>query len=204
MSWYYTYYIGHKKADGKIHLLGPYNADGKLRPALERSRSYASELYKDFYIPKEDELSDQVKQKFKGYIEDRLLSVLSYKDLGSTDFIKTGYFLIDSVNRYLQTKGDLDKYEVEGLFYDSLTPEAYAGKMVAEVNKTDIPKVKYDWDGEETEFHPYTDYMYFAYPDYDCIEYETFLLKNACQMMEYYGAGDVITVDDMYIILTQG
>lgn len=204
MSWYYTYYIGHKKADGKIHLLGPYNVDGKLCPALERSRNYTSELYEDFCVPKEDELSDQVKQKFKGYIDDRLLSVLSYKDLGSTNFIKAGYFLIDSVNRYLQVKDNLlDRYDIENLFYERLTPEAYAGKFLAESGGASVPK-KYDCEGEEIEFHPYTDYMYFAYPDYDCIEYETFLLKNACEMMEYYGAGDVITVDDMYIILTQG
>lgn len=198
MSWYFSYFIGIKRDDGKIYPLGVYDANGKILPAVWKSRSFASDLWRKFRHVGDEEISDELKEEFGEYIEERFFTVLPYKELGSDDFVKDGYFLISEVNEYLLKK---DGAWFEEIFTDCLTPTAYAGKRSAEFgNIEDLAKANANEEGP-TYWRPYTEYMYFAYPAYESEEYETFLIKRACDMLEDY---DTNRTEDMYIMLTQG
>ena len=96
-------------------------------------------------------------------------------------YVKTGYFLTRDVDAYINE----DEYVCDDLFYDRLSPEVYASKLLAEAKMSkDIIKAKIE-DGE----YMASDYMYFAYPDYASVEYvvafareivKLFDIKNAC------------------------
>ena len=186
MSWYYNYYIG-KKVDDKIEVIGMYDNEGRVHSAVERSRSFASSLKNHFCKYVGDDLKE-LEEKLGGYI-----SVCSYKNLPTGDYIKTGYFLIEDVTQYLKNHDSWD------LFYDKMSPEVYAEKLKIE-QTFGPPKPKKDVEGNEYEIHSCADYMYFVYPDYYCEEYETFLIKYAVEILQPYN----FEKDDVVIILSEG
>lgn len=179
MSWYYDYYIG-KKVNDKIELIGPYDNEGKIHPIFERSRSFASSLKDRFYSYNGEELKDKLWSD--------LIKILPYRELPKTDFVKTGYFLVDDVEEYLKNGGD--SYD---LFYDRLDPQTYAEKL-----KTEIilgkPEPQKDEEGYEIEVHGCMDYMFFAYPDYNCEGYEALLIYNAVDAFGLYDTKDIVIV----------
>ena len=186
MSWYYNYYIG-KKVDNKIEVIGMYDNEGKVHSIVERSRSFASPLKNRFYKYEGEDLKE-LEEKLQGYI-----SICPYKDLPNGDYIKTGYFLIDDVTQYLKTHDTWD------LFYDKISPEIYAEKLKIE-QTLGAPRSKKDEEGNEYEVHSCADYMYFAYPDYNSEEFETFLIKYAVEVLQPYN----FERDDIVIILSEG
>lgn len=200
MSWYYTYYIGIKRQDGKIHLLGMYDGSGRLFPVVEKSRSFESGFSDKFRRIKQEEVSDELKDKFNWNIENGYCKVLPFNEIGNTDYIKRGYFLIEDVNTYISGEHE-NAVDLGELFVDYLEPTAYAGKMLAE--RCGIIKYRHVDDDEECEpqWHSYTDYMYFAYPSYGSAEYDAFLVEQACCMLEDYTNNKA---EDMYVILTEG
>ena len=187
MSWYYSYYIG-KKVENKIEIIGIYDNKGKVHPVIERSRSFASSL-KDRFDRYNGEDLEELKEK----LSTDYISICPYKDLPKGDFIKTGYFLIEDVTQYLKENDTWD------LFYDKISPEVYAEKLKNE-QMLGAPKPKKDIEGNEYEVHSCADYMYFAYPDYYCEEYEVFMIKDAVEMLEPYN----YERDDLVIVLSQG
>lgn len=183
MSWYYSYYIGRKKGD-KIELIGVYDNKGKIYPALELSRSFASSL-KNRFIRYDGEIINDTNRS-------DLISVLPYRELPKDDYIKSGYFLIKDVEKYLINK---DSY---GLFYERLSPEVYVEKLKTE-SVLGVPKQKKDDEGYDIETYSCSDYMYFSYPDYFSEEYESFIIK---EIIDVYGLLD--KDDDVVIVMYEG
>ena len=202
MSWYTNYRLGVKKEDGKIYPLGVFDAKGKGYDIISTSRSFTTDLKESFRDIKDDEISDELRKEYEYKIyEDEIemqdLQVLPLKDLPHGNYVKTGYFLIDDIERYIKN-GYYNRYD--DIFYDTLSPEVFGMKMNNEL-AFGIPEKKYDCDGEEIEYHSCAEYAYFAYPDYQCKEYEAFLLREIASIYFKYGE-----VDDsnIYVIKTEG
>lgn len=201
MSWYFSAYLGYQDKEGKIWLLGPYDSNGKLHPVIETSRSFTTDLKDYFYdIPDEawtPELEDQFSYTdYEGKkVRSEYVGYLPISQLPKGDFIKTGYFLIDEIDRYQKSK--TDDWDFDG-FYDVLSPEAYIG-MVQNEMKFGRPQTKIDEFGEEVTPHSASEYAYFAYPNYNCKEYEAFVLRQMANVLEgYYDEehSDVVIIKD--------
>ena len=180
MSWYYSYYIG-KKINDKIKIIGPYDNKKQLHPVVERSRSFASSLKDDFIRSDDEELKEIMNSDY--------VSILPYNDLPKGSYIKTGYFLAEEVQYYLDT-GNLDD-----IFYEKLSPEVYAEKLKIE-SVLGVPETKIN----EYKSYSCADYIYFAYPDYRCKEYEAFLIREMVNILEPF----LFEKDDIVIIMTEG
>ncbi|MCR4805731.1 MAG: hypothetical protein K5981_08775 [Clostridia bacterium] len=198
MSYYYNYYVGYKK-DGKIYPWGPYNANGKLEPMVCRSRSFASDLHEEFYAVSDDEVSEELRKEFEyedwGNIKRLDVKYLLEKDLPTGSYIKTGYFLIKDVQAY-----ENDEYgDFEG-FSDVISPEVYAAKLQHEMMFGKNQPEKDDEGYEYTEPNA-SDYMYYAYPDYETKEYESFILRQLIDALRDHRLGS----DVEYVVLeTEG
>lgn len=198
MSYYYDYYVGYKK-DGKIYPLGPYDAMGKIHAALSKSRSFASDLYNEFYPIKEIEISDELRARFESEdwngelkLNATCLTESELNELNS-NYIKSGYFLISDVESY---EKDGDTWDI---FYDKITPQVYAAKLQHELTFGKNQPQK-DIEGNEYTEPNASDYMYYAYPDYNCKEYEVSVLKGMIEILSGYE----LKVDEYVIILSEG
>ena len=183
MSYYYRYYIGYKK-DGKIYPWGPYNANGKLEPMINRSRSFASDLHEKFHTIYDKEISEELRKEFEyeDWNKTKRIDVkyLPEKDLPTGSYIKTGYFLIKDVESY-----ENDEYgNFEG-FYNVISPEVYAAKFQHEMMFGKNQPKKDDEGYEYTEPNA-SDYMYYAYPNYETKEYESFILRQLIEALRDY------------------
>ena len=214
MSWYYTYYVVYKGKDGKFYPFGPYDYTGKLHNVLERSRSFASGLHEDFINIGTSELrkklvsekllriihshiNDEQAKKFYDCSNDMYLwSYLPFKELPSGEYIKKGYCLIDDIETYENNTEYFDG------FYGVLSPTVYSKKLENEL-KFGAPKPVKDDFGEEYTPHSMSEYSYYVWPDYECIEYEAHSIRNAVYTMI-----DSWKIDsgeeDIYILLVQG
>lgn len=195
MSYYYNYYIGCKK-DGKIYPWGPYTADGKLRPIICRSRSFASDLHDYFRYVSEEEMSDELREEFEyeDWNGSKRVEVkyISESELPNDDFIKRGYFLINDV-KVKAYKGDF--YDD---FDDPISPEIYAAKLQHELTFGKNQPIK-DCEGNDYIEPNASDYMYYAYPDYRTKEYESHILRQTLEALRTY------TCDVEFIVLeTEG
>lgn len=185
MSYYYYYYIGYQK-DGKIYPWGPYTADGKLKPVLSKSRSFASDLYKFFYSFDKSAASDELKKEFACCFEPDnkyfSLHYLPVNQLPTGSAIRRGYFLIEDVEAYeeMLASGEID-YLFDG-FYDKMSPVTFAARIVNDV----MGGYKKDPEDEEGR-RPASDYMYYAYVDYKSVEYEANFITSICEALTDYG-----------------
>lgn len=188
MSTYYNYYLGFiNKKDNKIYPLGPYDNEGILHYAYCTSYSSPSGLYMGFEKMRKEDMSLALKAEFDikdNKLEDQYyqLYALSYSELPKDDYIKKGYFLIDDIERYERRKEEEKTFDG---FWDYLTPTAYAKKCENEM-RFGTPKSRRDELGEEYTPHCCADYAYYCYPDYDCEEYEAFLIRRAAKMLLPY------------------
>lgn len=176
MSTYYSFYIGYKTKDGKYHAYGPFDKDHKLRPVLEKSRSFISNLYEDFIKITIDEMDDFLKEQFSymgGFLssQDILHSSLYYlptSDLPGTDFIKRGYFTTEDITDYLTSR------------------EPYFSKYYSETEYSILLSTAFK-NGDTAVMDELKNFSYFCYPDYNCKEYESFLLH---QFLSFQGPFD--------------
>lgn len=219
MSWYFNYYIIRKnKEDGKLYPLGPFDYKNDFKCALSRSRSFASDLYEQFteiksaedrksLISEElfnsindygtDEDNENYIKKFYDGERDYIWSYLPFKDLPKGDYIKKGYVLIDDIERY---ENDKDGY-FDG-FYGVLSPSVYAKKLENEL-KFGTPKPYEDEYGETITPKSMSEYSYYVWPDYDCIEYECHAIREVTySIVDSWDIED--GTEDVYILLTQG
>lgn len=200
MSYYYNYYIGYKR-DGKIYPWGPFTGNGELFPALTRSASFASDLHDDFYDVKDEEMTEELKKHFsyevgEDEIEFERVKYLPVKELPTGSYIRKGYFLIKDVEEY---ESDDEPGWFDG-FYDNLTPQVYAAKLEKQL-KFGPNKPKKNEYGELYTEHDASDYMYYAYPNYESKEYESWLLRKFADVLHDYDLGK----DVEYVILeTEG
>lgn len=182
MSYYYNYYVGYKK-DGKFYPWGPYNRFGKIVPALSKSRSFASTLYHYFVPVKDEDVSDELRAQFE-YTDwqgrKRVdVKYLEVSKLPVEDYIKRGYFLINEVQNYSSNFDWFDEFSTP------LTPEVYAAKVQHEMTFGKNQPQKDDEGFEYTEPNA-SDYMYFAYPDYNSQEYEAAYIHQVADSLWDY------------------
>lgn len=183
MSTYYTYYTGYS-LDGKIYPLGPYNCFGSIRPVLSKSSSFASRLHDEFGQIKEDQVSDELRKAFEyktfnGEMKMPTLYSLPIDELPVDSYIKTGYFLIDDVKQYEE---DGDTWDI---FYEKVAPTVYAA-MVQHELMFGKPKEEKDCEGNPYTPHAASDYMYYAYPDYNSEEYEAEIIRAEAYRLKGY------------------
>ena len=198
MSWYYNYTIGYIK-DNKIYPFGPYNANGKLKDVFSRSRSFASDLYEDFYKISEEQISDELRKEFEyeDWNEEKKVDVwyLPMSEMPDGDYVKTGYFLIDDIISYLKSK------DTEDIFYEHMSSEEYAIRSTQEA-KYGKPASQYDCEGSLIDNHSCADYAWFAYPDYISKEYESFLIREVAELLAEYN--ELPEGAKIVILMTQG
>ena len=184
MSYYYNYYVGYKR-NGKIYPFGPYNSLGNLKHVISRSRNIASDLHDDFYPISEEEISEELREQFehKNYKGENVVDVKSLRidELPSGTYIRSGYFLIEDVKRYEEYEAD---YYFDG-FYDCVSPVVYASMAQNEVQFGKPERRKDDFG---TWYYPKcaSDYMYYAYPDYESKEYEAEMIRSVAYMLKEY------------------
>lgn len=183
MSTYYNYYIGYEH-EGKLFPFGPYNGTGELRPVISRSASFASELHNQMWEAGAELFSEKLVDTFGLKKDDtdifrRIIYWLYLDELPTDDYVKTGYFL----------KSDVEAYEKEhdswDLFYDCVTPTVYAS-MVQDELMFGAPKEKKDCAGTPYIPHAASDYMFYAYADCHCEEYEANRLRFVANMLNGY------------------
>ena len=197
MSYYYQYYLGYTK-NNKIYPYAPFDFRGKLKPIIEKSRSFASNLYNDFWMVQDNQITDELREQFtyEDWKGDKILEVryLLVSDLPDGDFIKKGYFLIDDVQAWEQGGDD-------SLFYHVISPQVYAEKMRKEIT-FGKNQPKKDEEGMEYTEPNASDYMYYAVPNYNSKEYEIHLLKEAAEAM--YDYDFFVDGVEMVILETEG
>lgn len=190
MSYYYNYYVGYKQ-DGKIYPWGPYDAKGNLHPVVCKSRSFASDLHESFYTVAEKEISDELRKEFEwtDWNNEKHIDVkfLPVKELPETDFIEKGYFLISDVKIY---EDEENPYFVEDIFCDRISPQVYTALLDKQLKFGENKPKKNDEGNEYTE-HNASDYMWYAYPDFNSKEYEAFMILKAIDILEEFMPNEV-------------
>ena len=201
MSYYYNYYLGYiDKNNNKIYPYGPYTSTKKdnLSCVMNYSRSF-DDNFSDFFdeIPRDMYSSELMTDRnFKEAFEENYCPNPKYcriANLPASDFIKSGYFLIEDVTNYMTNKDS-------EVFLERVDPIAYNG-MVASELKFGKPERKMDDFGEEYTPYSASDYMFFAYPDYNCVEYRAFLLKQFLNSMEEF---EDTTNKEFVVLETEG
>ena len=189
MSWYTTTYVGIQDKDGKIYPFGPYDAWGNLHYIYSHSRSFTSDINEEFYPIKEEMISDELRKEFE-WLNDpeddclkQYFEYLPYDEIPKGNYIKSGYCLIEQIKNYLDDAGYF-----EG-FYSVLTPTEYAMRLENEL-KFGPPKPKKDSYGEEYTEPSMSEYSYFTWPDYNCREWEAYLMRRAIGLLEDYKLKD--------------
>lgn len=193
MSQEYDFYLAKMNEDGKIDFFdnydymddtlemepdGRWKKTGKIRKPLTietRCASFAYDIDEEFYECSEDEFSEELKNAFynldwnNNRVFDRTLKSLSFEELFKLDdnYIKKGYFLVEDIAEYEKT-GDS-----EGLFYTGISPLEYSNLAAKQIKRSTYK----DEYGDEYVKYGWEDYMYYAYPDYQCKEYIVHVLK---------------------------
>lgn len=186
MATYYEYYIGYMK-DDKIYPLGMYDNKGNMKPVIDDSRSFASDLWELFDCVGDNQFSEELEKEFSYsvYGTDRVREYLRYlkvKDLPTKSYIKKGYFLISDIERFENN----DPYDdISDLFYEHLSPVAYSAKVMNEL-KFGKPTPELDCEGEELPVYSAGDYAFYAYPDYHSKEYDAELLRTVASQFKSY------------------
>ena len=131
MSYDYQYYLGYEELDsGIIKPYGPYTCDGKLKPILEKSCSFASDLHNRFISVPSGCYSNELRKEFEyeDWNGEKRINVkyLHIEDFPSLDYIKKGYFLIDGKN--------MPKKDIEGNEYTEPNASDYMYYVVPQYN----------------------------------------------------------------------
>ena len=132
-------------------------------------------------------------QQFRSGDQMQIIHTLMLDELPKGSYIKSGYFLIEDVERYMHT-GDPDS------FYDRKEPAVFAAILQNEA-VLGAPPTKYDLEGNPYPIRSAADYMYFAYPDYQSEAYEAFLIRQFAEALERYPD---IEFDSIIVLETEG
>lgn len=167
MSTYYSFYIGYKTKDSKYHAYGPFDKDHKLRPVLEKSRSFISNIYEDFIKLPIEEMDEFLKKHFTYNgrslsSEERIESSLYYlpvSKLPGTNFVKRGYYTTEDIVDYLANG--------EPYFSEYYEENEYAIRLSVAFK-----------NGDTEELDRLKKFSYFCYPDYESKEYESFVFHH--------------------------
>ena len=192
MSYYYWYKLAYRK-DGKLYPLGPFDYTGELRSVVVRSGSFASDLHDEFKIVQDEMISDELRRAFsytdyEGKEKMQTVRYLPLNELPSGDYIRKGYFLIEDVKLYEERHDSWD------LFYEHVSPTVYAALLQHEAQFGKPAPIK-DAEGNIVDVYSASDYMYYAYPDYQSREYESFLIRAAAGMLDEFEELEVIVLE---------
>lgn len=198
MSWYYQYFLGvQDKQTKEIKPFGPYDCDGNLRPIIEKSSSFASELHNDFIRIPEEFVSAELRKEFEyeDYQGDKQFEAkyLMFNDLPDGDYIVRGYFPIEDHEMWVK-EGD------DSLFYRVIDPHTYNELMRKELifGKNQPEK---DSEGFEYTKPNASDYIYDAIPRYNSEEYEAELIRQVANMLFGY---ELYEKYNLVVIETEG
>lgn len=203
MSYYYDYYIGTKDKDGKIKPLGPYDINNKLYSAICRSRSFASRLHERFYKLNNNQMTEELKVAFKDKFFDEVkasyFKYLPLSELPSGSYIKKGFYLIEDIEKY--EKNDNSVFNLD-IFYDWIPENTYY-RMLEAQRISQISSIHEKVFGDEDDYERHRDlseYSYFSYPDYDCEEYEAYVIRTVANLFDKYEIG---LPDDSEIVILE-
>ena len=198
MSYYYTFFLGMKYADGTIDYVGeePIIIESYSRGFFEES------FLEPFDYVCEKEMSDRLKtlRKISGWdgneyiAETRYLSFKDFYNL-SREYIKSGYYLAEDVNRYLKQE---NKYDFDG-FYEKVDPIIYSS--LVRTRPETIIRESIEFEGEKEVLHGANDYMWFAYPDYDSNKYKAAQIVSIIRFIEKnceLGKGEELLILEKY------
>ena len=179
MSEYINYYICKQNKNTKlIYPLGPFDDRGDLKCVIWKSRSYYTDLIDLFSpIPKELITNELSTKLYNSSLEECLnnendmfnnndyymMHYCPLSELGSSNYIKSGYYLIDDIKEY--EKSQLDNYEFDG-FYEYLSPQLYCELLRSENSSKFKREAKKDCEGNEFDMYYASDYAFYMYPDY--------------------------------------
>lgn len=182
MSTYYDFTVAllDKKTNKLEFFPGVTYEDGDVvRPRSIHYRS-SSFMPRDYFYNymhpvSEDMLTEELRAAFtvEGWNgQDHLLESIhwiSYDEFMkcNSNYIKTGYFLVEDVKAFLQGA------DTEELFYDNLPAAVYADMCARKISAREVE----DSEGCKHVQRGWEDYMYFAYPDLDGEAYLTHTLK---------------------------
>lgn len=199
MSYYYNYTIGIMDKSGKIKPYGPYDVNGKLKYVIERSRSFASDLYKDFLYIQENQITEELRKEFS-YIdwngEEKIeIKYLPIDKLPKGTYLIKGYFLIEDIQRYEE-----DQIDTDDLICNMITPTIYAEKLKKEYMFGKNDPI------EDEEGYKYTepnasDYMYYVVEDYYSKEYEASVIRDIANILSDY---DLPVDCELVVLETEG
>lgn len=191
VSWYYQYFATYRnKKENKLYFLGPYNHEGQVMEIINRSRSFASDLYEYFEKPVDKSMySDRMLsdlQKMWGFSDEEMLKdddiawkLISYCALDdlpkNTDYMKEGYFLNDNIKCYEE------EHDSECMGHP-LTPAEYT-RMLQNEMKFGKPGEKINEWGEKYTPYSCEDYSFYRYPDYLSMEYELSEIKHMIDIL---------------------
>ncbi len=175
MSKYYNYYIGYVDSESnKICPLGPFDSKGKYCSVLVRSRSFASDMWRDFNKCSDEDVSKELAESLNitSISEGYDVRYCKIADLPEGSYIKEGYYPARLVLQYKDTGEyeDLAYYCIPCEVYAALSNNANAG--IQPQDPSVIP-----------EDLTIGDYMYFAYEDRHCPEYEAMLLRSMTSVL---------------------
>lgn len=198
MSYYYCYRLGYLDEDGKAHPFMPFTVNHDWVNIISRSRSYASDLHEIFVPISEKMVSDDLKLYIHADYDELnerdkkdVLQCVRWcylKELPRGDYVKSGYFLIEDVRRYLV---DPDNDYID-YFFDNLSPTEYAARLENYMKFGDDEEK--DEDGGIIQ-HSIKDYMYFAYPDYSSAEYEASRIRDVAYSCSFGNSSKMIVFD---------
>lgn len=198
MSYYYEYYCAIQDQESKLVFpLGPFDCNGKLKPIIERSRSFASDLHQYFYTLSNEMISNELRKEFEYENYDDIkycyIKYLPIDELPTDSYIVEGYFLIDELQAWHQNGDD-------SLFYNVIKPEIYAELMRKELifGKNQPEK---DEEGCEYTKPNASDYIYSAIPNYNSKEYEAEVIRQVSSMLFDY---DFSKKYNLVVIETEG
>lgn len=184
MSYYYNYTIGIMDKEGKIKPYGPYDVNGKLKFVIERSSSFASDLYKYFSLVQENQITDELRKEFSytdwNNQEKMEVKYLPIDKLPKETYLIKGYFLIEDVQRYEE-----DQIDIDDLICNMITPTIYAEKLKKEY-MFGQNEPKKDAEGYEYTEPNASDYMYYVVEDYRSKEYEANVIRNVADILGGY------------------
>ena len=201
MSRYYDYYLAYSKK-GKLFPLGPFDRKQKLKAVLSKSESFASSLYQNFDDCPASKLGPKLKEFFtyndwNGKPTVGNLKFIKLTDLPKGSILRRGYFLIEDIERYEKNESDY----VDELFYEWLTPTAYAAKATNEA-RFGKPEQQFDCEGFPLPNYSAGDYAYYAYIDHQTEEYEAYQIRDIAELLTEYD--NDINQEDIYVIVSYG
>lgn len=201
MSVYYDYYLAYSKKS-KLFPLGPFDKNQKLKAVISKSQSFVSPLHERFDACPASKLGPELKEFFtyKGWDGKSTVGNLKYlrlSDLPKGSILRKGYFLIDDIERYEKEETNY----VDDLFYEWLTPTAYAAKAANEA-RFGKPEAKYDCEGNPFPNYSAGDYAYYAYVDHQTEEFEAYQLREMASLFTEYD--EEIKPEEVYVILSIG